>query len=253
MRELLFQIVLFVASTFVAVVIQLLKPHRLTALARYCAFTGISISLAWGGYEFGSRQKEPVLKEKEALADRQEMNPPPDLTLTAKSTFKGETSKTEINNRKERAIKKIVTETDSKDIEEKKNTNSPIVLEPTWVTSGASVHVLSGQVMIRIRDYFYYNILFNTVIVNHFEVPESEVPDTRCDNSVARVDINIPDSQNTHACLNIGDRAPFTYKEKVYWINLLDSRYISESLHEMPISDDKNLRPQFMISVVTAL
>jgi len=246
MREFLFQIILFVASTLVALVISLLKPNRIKELVRYIAFMGISISLLLGGYEFGSRQKEPVLKEKEALANRQEMNTPsPDVKLTvnlASTSPKEETSKVEIKNRDEDIIKKIVSETDSKDIAGEKNTNSPTVLEPTWIASGASVPILSGQVMIRIRDYYYYDIVFDT---------DSE-PDFSCgENHIARIDINAPDVPKTHECLNIGERASFTYKGRNYWINLLDANNITENIDTMS-KLNKEKRPEFMISFVMA-
>lgn len=182
------------------------------------------------------------------------INPQTDIMADKSESPKKKINKADIEKSDKNLIKKVIGKPASKGFADASNFNSSTLLEATWVDSGASVSLLSDQIKIKIRDYFYHNILFEPpVIVNHFEeFPESAIPDWSCDNSIAHIDINIPDSKKIRACLNIGDKTLFTYKGKGYWINLLDARYISEILREMPISDDKNMRPQFMISVVTA-
>ncbi len=85
------------------------------------------------------------------------------------------------------------------------DSDSPLVLAPTWVYGGKSITVLSGQILITPKDLYYYS--------------KTSIFSIKC-----------PGKEPIELKLRVGEMETFVYDDQTYLFSLLDTDH-SQGLH----------------------
>lgn len=152
--------------------------------------------------------------QKKSKKEDSKIIPPIDLQKQPNSIDKvnehARTSSTEYNLSPHSATNDYASSSISPNTPIAKTEENPIVLEPTWVQSGETTQILSGQVLV-------------IVIQNVLNLNENK----HCSSDPAYAYISMSGKLITE-CLRVGKRALLTYKEKNYWLTLLATQRVVE-------------------------